>query len=378
MSRMVTWRISFSSVALFVLLSAAAHAEIGWDPERTWVFAVGILEWEHEEIYASFPDAMPNRADRRLVKVLEAAGVPDDHVVFLADEEATLASIRQRFKRQLDRTDKGDLLIVYFAGHGSRDRKTGQTYFANYDAGESYASHWPVKEIFSTVLDRFSGDEVIFMADCCHSGALHDEAAKHRDDLACACLTSSYSHNSSTGNWTFTESLIAGFQGSPLVDTDADGEVELRELATYTEEAMAYVEHQKAMFIATDDFDADMAIADTDGEPEDGLGRRVEVEWKGSWYPAQVIDVDGGSSQVHYLGYDDTWNEWVGEDRLRKPRVTTFANGTRVNVLWPKDKTWYRGTVLASQFGMHKVHYDGYSTEWDEWVPTSAVKELKD
>lgn len=375
---MVKHVLPFLCVVVWASLAAQARAEIGWDPTRTWVFAVGILEWQHDDIYDSFPDAMPNRADRRLIKALQAAGVPREQVVFLVDEEATLASIRRTFRKQLDRTKEGDMLIFYFAGHGSRDRDTGQTYFANYDAGEDYDSHWPVKEVFETVARRFSGDQAIFMADCCHSGAMYDEASRHQADLTCACLTSSYSHNSSTGNWTFTESLVTGFQGSTLVDADADGAVEMRELALYAEQAMAYVEHQKAMFITTEDFDADMAIADTKGTPEAGLGRRVEVEWKGTWYPAQVIDVDGKTSKIHYDGFDDTWDEWVTAARIRAPLVTTFAKGARVNVLWPKDQTWYRATVLASQFGMHKVHYDGYSKEWDEWVPSSSLRALKD
>jgi hypothetical protein len=54
--------------------------------------------------------------------------------------------------------------------------------------------------------------------------------------------------------------------------------------------------------------------------------------------------------------------------------VKSLANGTRVSVLWPKDKTWYPATVLASRFGLHKVHYDGYSHEWDEWVAPQSIE----
>ena len=136
---------------------AGARADIGWTPSRTWVFAVGILQWKHSDIYESFPDAIPHRADRRLIDALKATGIPDDHIVFLADERATLAAIRREYRAQLDRTREGDLLIFYFTGHGTRDRKTRKTYFANYDAGDDYASHWPVKEIFDMLEERFHG-----------------------------------------------------------------------------------------------------------------------------------------------------------------------------------------------------------------------------
>jgi len=207
--------VAFATLA--TMIGLPGRAEIGWEPSRTWVFAVGILEWEHGDIYSSFPDAMPNRADRRLFAAITSAGVPDHQVVFLKDEKATLAAIRRAFESQLDRTKEGDLLIFYFAGHGSRDRETRATYFANYDAGSTYASHWH---------------------------------------------------------------------------------------------------------------------------------------------------------------FDAAWDEWVSPDRVRTPRVPHVPKGTRVEVLWPQDKTWYPATVMASQFGLHKVHYDGYSHEWDDWVAFKSIKVL--
>lgn len=355
---------------------SVAHADRGWKPSRTWVFAVGILEWKHPGIYASFPEAMSNRADRRLIDALKATGVPDDHVVFLVDERATLAAIRRAYRAQLDRTREGDLLIFYFAGHGARDRTTRVTYFANYDAGEHYESHWPVKEIFDTFEERFHGDRAIFMADCCHSGAMYDEAMERREDLSCACLTSSYSHNASTAGWTFTEALLRGFQGSPFADADADGKVAIREIARHAEQEMAFREQQKSMFAISDDFDPDLVVADTRGKPVVGLGRHVEVEWEGDWYPAQVIGMKGPESLVHYSDFEASWDEWVAPERIREPHVERIPRGTHVRVWWSEDETWYRATVLRSQDGLHKVHYDGYTHEWDEWVPSSCVETL--
>jgi hypothetical protein len=45
----------------------------------------------------------------------------------------------------------------------------------------------------------------------------------------------------------------------------------------------------------------------------------VEVEWHGTWWPAEVLKVQGGKSYVHYTGWDDSWNEWVTPDRVRPP-----------------------------------------------------------
>lgn len=48
----------------------------------------------------------------------------------------------------------------------------------------------------------------------------------------------------------------------------------------------------------------------------------VEVEWRGSWYPAVVLDKRGGNRWlVHYEGYTAEWDEVVSGDRIRERRV---------------------------------------------------------
>jgi hypothetical protein len=45
------------------------------------------------------------------------------------------------------------------------------------------------------------------------------------------------------------------------------------------------------------------------------------TEWRGTWFPAKVVKremLDGKQRYfIHYLGYDNTWDEWVGSDRVR-------------------------------------------------------------
>jgi hypothetical protein len=43
----------------------------------------------------------------------------------------------------------------------------------------------------------------------------------------------------------------------------------------------------------------------------------VEVEWGGSWYAAEVLQVNGGSSLIHYTGWASSWDEWVPAGRIR-------------------------------------------------------------
>jgi caspase domain-containing protein/histone methyltransferase-like protein/agenet domain-containing protein len=356
-----------------------AEPKLDWDPDHTWVFAVGILEWEHPEIYASFPAAMKNRRDAQLVKYFQDAGVPKKHIVYLQDADATKERIQHDFNKLLDRTGEGDLLVFYFAGHGTRDTDSGETWFANYDAGNSNSSAWNVRSIFKSIDNHFSGNRVFLLADCCHSGALYEECRRrNRDDgdaeLAYAALTSSYSHNTSTGTWTYSDSLLAGLRGEGQVDLNHDGVIELNEVAEYTDLELAFLEGQKSMFFAAPAFPRAAKLAEVEGESTPRIGQRVEVEADGRWFRAKIIDVDDNQVQVHFAGYDDSTDEWVGPARLRPYQPAQFAAGDKVEVQWSEDQKWYAATILKAWYGLHLVRYDEYDSSVDEWVGPGAIR----
>lgn len=355
--------------------SLRAEEELDWDPAKTWVFAVGILEWQHADIWSSFPAAMKNRRDQQLVEFFKKAGVPAEQIVYLQDKAATKAQIEKEFVRLLDETDEGDLLVFYFAGHGSRDTDSGQTWFANYDAGRKDSSAWSVPRIFATIEKHFSGDRVLMFADCCHSGAMYDQAQKRKEsDIAYAVITSSYSHNTSTGNWTFTDSLLAGLRGEPLVDLDGDGTVDLSEISRYTELELAFIEGQKSMFSPSADFSRKTKLAAVKGTVEPRVGQRIEVKYKDKWYRAKSIGVKGEQFHVHYAGYDNSWDEWVGPERVRPYQPGQFGEGDKVEVQWSSDQKWYPATVFKAWYGLHLVRYDGYDSTSDEWVGPRSVR----
>jgi hypothetical protein len=55
-----------------------------------------------------------------------------------------------------------------------------------------------------------------------------------------------------------------------------------------------------------------------------GAKAAVEVEWGGSWYAAEVLRVSGGLTLIHYTGWASTWDEWVPAGRIR-PAGTVSA-----------------------------------------------------
>lgn len=44
----------------------------------------------------------------------------------------------------------------------------------------------------------------------------------------------------------------------------------------------------------------------------------VEVEWRGSWWPAVLLEQRGARWLVHYEGYSSDWDELVSVDRIRE------------------------------------------------------------
>lgn len=322
-------------IILFISAIGASAQVVGrepernWQPSRTWVVAVGILEWQHSDSWDSFPQA--GRKDAELIEFFKQAGVPQSQILFLKDREATKERIQRSMARLLARAEEGDMLIFYFTGHGAQDER-GATYFANYDADDDLAqTAWSVRSIFDTIERNFKGSKVLLTADCCYSGALANEAARRRASISYAVLTSARSDSLSTANWTFTEALLSGFRGNAKADQNLDGEIELSELAHYARARMWSVEEQRTAFTTTRDFSPEMGLVEVWKRTNSRLRESVEVLWEDDWYPATILEVRGSRYKIHYDGYGAEWDEWVDNARLRRrQRATTAASGKNV------------------------------------------------
>jgi hypothetical protein len=47
------------------------------------------------------------------------------------------------------------------------------------------------------------------------------------------------------------------------------------------------------------------------------VGDKVQVSWSGGWYNAKVLEVGEGNYRVHYEGWGSEWDEWVIPSRMR-------------------------------------------------------------
>ena len=46
-------------------------------------------------------------------------------------------------------------------------------------------------------------------------------------------------------------------------------------------------------------------------------GMQVKVEWNESWWDAIIREIKGNSYLIHYIGFDASWDEWVGNLRIK-------------------------------------------------------------
>lgn len=359
------------------LIASTSLGAEEWEPKKTHALIVGVLEWKNG--LSSFPKL--NRKDRELRDLLVKRGTPVENVTMLLDKEATLAKIRKAITQILSKTSEDSTLIIYYDGHGWA--VGDDFYFANYDASSGRKDTvWSMNELAAKVAKEFKGRRAFFWADCCFSGGMQvivDKLASR--NVASFSLTSAATANTSTRNWTFTQSLLDGLSGAPLIDTNADGLITLGELRTEVCDAMNHMEGQKYGF-KINGLDDTFVMAQASGRltkvpkakyhlgsyvrakgkygrvigvrgnkadeysvqfynytekivkqyaeenlvastrtPRSRMEPDCRVEWRGAWYDAKVLRTKPGQWFIHYVDDDDSWDEWVGKDRIRLKKV---------------------------------------------------------
>jgi hypothetical protein len=358
---------------------APGPVEAAFDPARTRVFAVGILGWADMEAFGSF--TTEGRRDVTLLDALVARGVPRGNITHLQDRAATRAAVREGFAAAVAATRPGELLWFYYAGHGMRvstGRDAGMTgatstYLVPYDGTlDAQATCWGLPEIAATLGRDFRGAAVLLTADCCYSGALSAEVMD-RLTVPAAVLASSDASEQSTGAWTFTDCLLDGVRGAAAADRNGDGRVTLADVASHAEGRLAYLDQQRSTVATRGGFASGWYLGPRVSPPVMGEGETVEARSEGRWYRAIVLERrSNGQALVRYAGYNHLSDEWVGPDRVRPYTPVVYPVGQRVEARW--RRRWYAATVAEVRATLHKIHYTGWSDSYDEWVGSDKLR----
>ena len=356
--------------------SRAAEAGLSSVPgNKIWVFAVSVLEFREKSSYASFPKK--DRRDAALVRhFIQERGVPQSQVVWLKDSKAKLPAIRSAFREMLGRTRKGDLLFLYYTGHGDRE-KPGVTFFIPYDSASDNTARtaWSAPEIIKDIEDRFRGDRAILAADCCHSGGICRQAAEAGRRVSYACLASAQSSSESTGEWTFSDNLLRGLRGASRADADGDGRISMGELADSAETELAFAEGQLSASAATGLFSRDWvlaAVSRREPQPEAVLVRGEDGEEQKGFSGSVCAAKEGPGRKVAYSGESADSCVVLARIRPYHPPSPAYQRGAVVYAEW--EKTWYKATVEDFRLGLTHISYDGFGSYWDEWVPAERLR----
>jgi hypothetical protein len=365
---------AFTLLLPFLNPLSAPAKEPGWQPEKTWVFVVGVLSWKNRDMFGSFP--VRNRRDAALADHFKQRGVPETQIVYLQDKQATQGRIDSEFSTALKKLHSDDLLIVYYAGHGSRSEDGDDVYLASYDAGDDDVEGWSINSIPGKIKSESKCARVLWLLDCCYSGQAALALTKQKGRPAYACVTSSSASESSTGHWTFSDALLDSLRGASFVDLNHDGSVTLAEFAAHLSADMSLAEEQLSTFATTDGFEPEMVLAPAKPLANPKIGERAKAkDADGDWYAGRIVEARSEKFKLHFIGYEDDEDVWLASEDLRPIKPVQYAIGKRVEVSWKKK--WYPATILKVKDGIHLIHYTDYEAKWDEWVPSKRIRDPK-
>jgi hypothetical protein len=101
------------------------------------------------------------------------------------------------------------------------------------------------------------------------------------------------------------------------------------------------------------------------------VGAAIDVTWEGKVYEARVKSRDGDFHWIGYPGWSESWDEWVLSDRIVGPH-TNGARLDAVEVEW--RGRWWPAQVVRKEGESTCIHYVGYDNSWDECVPPARVR----
>jgi len=196
------------------------------------------------------------RSIARVLKGQEGKLFGEVHYRLLLNEDGTREKILEGMSTFLGMASYDDLVIIFIAGHGVKDKQTGSYYFITHDARpDTLMTRGLLWSTFDEAQRRLSGNvsKVMLWIDTCHAGAMRVamRGAEAGEELSQALkaaegtfvLAASKPGEESEesekfrftgeegGHGVFTYALLEGLQDK--ADMDRDGSVTVSELNGY-------------------------------------------------------------------------------------------------------------------------------------------------
>jgi uncharacterized caspase-like protein len=256
-----------------------------------WAIIIGISKYNNSQLDLKYAD----RDAEELYKLLltpSGGGFEQDHIKKLINEQATKSEIGRVLGSFLKKPAREDLLVIYFACHGSPDPdRPENVYLLPFDTDplDIAGSALPMEDIELSIRRNLLSERIVILADACHSaaigGAIGRRMAKNdaqvintylqglsKAKAGVALLTSAETSETAQehkkwngGHGVFTYFLLEGMKGgADGYGRPKDGMVTVGELFDYVREnvkkATNNLQHPA---IGTNQFDRDLLIAVT-------------------------------------------------------------------------------------------------------------------
>ena len=241
-------------------LSMGGQTKRGTDGVRDrWALVVGISEYGPaangvEGLRFARRDA---KAMYRFLRRPEGGGFARDHILLLVDEDATSANLRGGVRDFLGRAGEDDLVVLFFAGHGTPDpARPDVLYLLTHDSDLERlgATAFDMDEIKMALAKNISARRVVGFVDACHSGGVSIGGSRAGSERLTAVnryllelgrsrpgvvlMTASQANEPSWedaswggGHGVFTHFILEGMRGA--ADRDVDALVSVQELIDF-------------------------------------------------------------------------------------------------------------------------------------------------
>ncbi len=151
---------------------------------RFYVLSIGVSDYANASQNLTYAD-MDARKIAELFSTQDTAGLYESiHTELLVNSKATRENIKDKINFFLSDARKQDVVILFFAGHGTTDAR-GRYYFLGYDADIENPAANGIKEsdFGDDLIASIQAQKVIVMLDSCHSGGVTAVAKRGVQDI---------------------------------------------------------------------------------------------------------------------------------------------------------------------------------------------------
>jgi hypothetical protein len=373
-------------IALLLLLATSpvpclAREQTGppvWNAERTRLVVISLAGFQGEKKgHTSFSTS--DRLDDPLVALFRGRGVPDKNILYLKDNEATTARVKDQFLAFLLKSTADENLIFYYSSHGGYNPETGAHTYTTFDGSI------PIGWFFGTIEGAFRGSRAMLFSDCCYSGGMVElTGVRPVKRTAFGALSTTGSHNVGYSGWRFTDVLIRAWGGDVAMDADDSGTIDFGELCRFARRYMAFVAEGKPLSTTTGSFETDLVLSETDHPTKEGIGSLIEAQDDGKWFKAEVVDLETNNEgdtervRVHFTDKNRYAKYlWLRKDQTREYAYPRYKVGADVEIR-NSNGEWVPGRVLDSFAAMHECHYEGKSASYDEWMSPGRIRKASE